>query len=123
MHKSWIGWHVRLKAHKKAMASKPKDEDLAAEVGGIGRAGLNHWLNGTRPPTINDFFALCDVLNADPKEILFGADGGKKVASTEKDDPLLPLSDYERGVIEALREVRARTIAPQRKKATVRKIR
>lgn len=38
----------------------------------VGRAQVNHWLNGRRHPKLFEFFALCQVLGADPGEVLFG---------------------------------------------------
>lgn len=79
MTKFWRTWPERLKARKGGKV----DADIAAEVSELlarefgeeysrGRGSVNHWLNGTRPPTLPQFFALCEVIGADPQEILFG---------------------------------------------------
>jgi hypothetical protein len=75
----WKSWHQRLKRAKGRMA----DADIAAAVEeilqqtvrpnySIKRAVVNHWLNGRRIPTLSEFFALCQVVGADPGEVLFG---------------------------------------------------
>lgn len=38
----------------------------------LSRGQVNHWLNGRRHPRLFEFFALCEVLGADPGEVLFG---------------------------------------------------
>lgn len=38
----------------------------------VSRGQVNHWLNGRRDPRLFEFFALCQVVGADPGEVLFG---------------------------------------------------
>lgn len=38
----------------------------------VSRGQVNHWLNGRRDPRLFEFFALCQVIGADPGEVLFG---------------------------------------------------
>lgn len=69
----WSDWHIRLKAAAKA---KGKTDALLADelqAYGIeaGRAAVNHWLNNKRPIALNAFFAICELLEVDPAEILF----------------------------------------------------
>lgn len=79
MTRFWQKWPERLKARK----GDKVDADLAEAVSEIlqrefaedysrGRGAVNHWLNGTREPTLRQFFALCEAIGADPQEILFG---------------------------------------------------
>lgn len=61
----------------KREAGSPVDEDTAAAVNELQsrsaeRGQVNHWINGKREPTINQFMALCEVLQVDPHATLRG---------------------------------------------------
>lgn len=60
-----------------------------------GRAQVNHFFNGKREPTINQFFLLCSIMEADPKVILFDVVGEWKQASQEVDGPPDQLVHFE----------------------------
>lgn len=67
-------WTARAQAKKKDL--RLTDGDLAARLAERGfdvtRGAVNHWLNGKRPITLDAFFALCEILGADPGDLLFG---------------------------------------------------
>ncbi len=102
MSAKWTTWHERAKAHKKAMASRPVDIEIAAELG-VSRAAVNHWFNGKRTPTLREFFALCDVLGADPQEILFGEHSQENSVPQQPGHGAYHVSPTERDLIETLR--------------------
>ena len=60
----WTDCNARLKAVQKA--KKLTHVEIAAILQERGfstkRAAVGHWLNGIRPPTLPQFFALCDLL-------------------------------------------------------------
>lgn len=71
----WLGWHRR--AEKAKRDAKKSDADIAADLYEIlgyelSRPLVNAWFKGRRIPDLNEFMALCQVLGADPGEILFG---------------------------------------------------
>lgn len=70
---TWNEWPKRAKAAK---GRKP-DAEIAADVTErvgyeVGRALVNHWLNGRRDPSVSELMALCESIGADPGAILFG---------------------------------------------------
>lgn len=76
----WKSWHSRMKS----MLGRMPHVELAALVEEtvrhnenlpdyhVSRGQVNHWLNGRRHPRLFEFFALCQVVGADPGEVLFG---------------------------------------------------
>lgn len=75
----WKSWHSRLKAMKGRMPdveiASAVEETLQATVRAdysVKRGLVNHWLNGRRSPNLEEFFALCQAIGADPGEVLFG---------------------------------------------------
>lgn len=76
----WKTWHARLKT----MVGRTVQVELAAAVEEtvrlnerrpdyhVSRGQVGHWLNGKRDPRLFEFFALCQVVGADPGEVLFG---------------------------------------------------
>jgi transcriptional regulator with XRE-family HTH domain len=66
-------WTARAQAKKKDL--RLTDGDLAVRLGERGfevtRGAVNHWLNNKRPITLDAFFALCEILGADPGHLLF----------------------------------------------------
>lgn len=64
----------KLKAAKKL--SGKVDADIMAAVNeavprSAKRQQVNHWFTGRREPTVQQFLAVCDEVNADPRHILF----------------------------------------------------
>ncbi len=136
MKPEWQNWHERAKATKemaKAAGRPLSDVDVAASVSElleaagqkpVKRALVNHWLNGRRIPSLVEFFALCHVLQMDPRQVLFGDTGtyshdaaGKPTAAPPPfRDPILDdldsLLEEDREVIRS--KVRARAIKQKR---------
>lgn len=78
MTTDWRTWARRAQlARKEASLSQA---DVAAAVSeilelqgleGVGRQLVSHWETGRRTPDMNQFFALCQAIGADPGVILF----------------------------------------------------
>lgn len=66
---TWDEWRARAREWKKH--NRIVDADIA-ELVGVKRATVNHWLTGKREPGLRDFFNLCEAMGADPGAILFG---------------------------------------------------
>lgn len=75
MHRlpAWRTWHVRLSQHldEHKEAAGVVDADIADKIG-VSRASITHWKAGRRTPQLDNFFALCEAIDADPEFILFG---------------------------------------------------
>ena len=71
----WGKWHVRLREKKRQSKNTDAGIAMALQERGfdVGRAAVNHWLNNQRPIGLEEFFAVCEILGADPGEILFEA--------------------------------------------------
>lgn len=67
--KNWQLWGRRFRAH-----CQEKDISLAQVAERIGKAEptVRSWTNGTRMAGLDDFFALCHAVDADPSFVLFG---------------------------------------------------
>lgn len=83
----WKKWRFRA-LEAKAQCSKT-DADLAEAISELtprkaGRAQVNHWFNGKRQPTLEQFMVLCSELNADPMYILFNVAAPKSPAKPAK---------------------------------------
>lgn len=65
----WEGWGTRLKAHMKGR--KVTQDDIAEHMG-VSQGAVAHWLKGRREVNLKDFFRVCEFVQADPQEILFG---------------------------------------------------
>jgi hypothetical protein len=75
--KSWPSWRDRAKAWKAGLGRF--DEDLAAELtelraekgkNPVARGTLNSWIN-KRDLNLSDFMELCEIMDADPRYLLF----------------------------------------------------
>lgn len=62
-------WRERAKQWIKS--KKLTHQWIAAEME-RSRATIGHWLSGHNKINLDEFFTLCDVIKADPQEILFG---------------------------------------------------
>lgn len=83
----WGKWHLRLREKKRQ--AKQTDANISSELQqrgfDVGRATVNHWLHDRRPVGLKEFFALCEILGADPGEILFEAPVLPRVVTNFKD--------------------------------------
>ena len=79
---AWKTWRARAKALKRGKT----DAEIAASVSellgrDVSRPLVNHWLNGTRETSVEELFALCAAIEADPLDVLFGPErAGAQVA-------------------------------------------
>lgn len=75
----WTDWGKRYRA-----VCQEKEVSLAQVAEKIGRAEptVRSWTNGTRMAGLDDFFALCDAIGADPSYVLFGV---FSISQEEKD--------------------------------------
>jgi hypothetical protein len=73
----WKAWTDRYRAH---MTEVGLTQDKIAEEMGrrlrkdqkpFTQGAVGHWLSGKRPITLNQFFVLCEIAEADPMLILF----------------------------------------------------
>lgn len=66
---SWKKWGERVRAH---MQDKRLRTVKVAHKLKMSEPGLRSWLNGNREINLSDFFRLCDAIEADCQQILFG---------------------------------------------------
>lgn len=74
---AWKTWRARAKALKRGKT----DAEIAASVSellgrDVSRPLVNHWFNGTRETSVEELFALCAAIDADPIDVLFGHETG-----------------------------------------------
>lgn len=96
----WRHWGARLKLH---MKERGISQEAVAEKMDMTQGGFSHWVNGRREVNLGDFFRVCEIVRADPRDILFG-----------ETDTSMVLSDLQRLLSEnpALRGMVARPRAP-----------
>lgn len=78
---AWKTWRARAKALKRGKT----DAEIAASVSellgrDVSRPLVNHWFNGTRETSVEELFALCAAIEADPIDVLFGGESAPQVA-------------------------------------------
>lgn len=67
----WLNWGVRFRRAMRLKGSSLRK--LSTLPDAVAKeAGLRHYTNNTRSPTLADFFKLCEQIESDPREILFG---------------------------------------------------
>lgn len=74
-------WGAKFRAAIKAKEIRPAS---LAEKLDISDAGLRHWLNGTRPPTLWQFFTLCELAGVNPQAILFDPPSESDLAAARR---------------------------------------
>lgn len=116
---NWSDWPSRAKALK-AEGQKKDDAEISVLVSeileasgreAVGRGAVNHWLTGKRVPNVFQYFALCQVLECDPKSLLTGdekapdsAEQSTSVASRPAVQPSA-ITETERALIEDFRRL------------------
>lgn len=70
---AWRNWHVRFRQHLDDYKAEHGlvDAEVAERIG-VSRAAITHWKAGRRTPELDNFFAACEAMKADPEYILFG---------------------------------------------------
>lgn len=68
----WKSWGQRIRVHMREKKLRPVNVAASLEMSD---SALRSWLNGTRQINLSDFFRLCDVVKADPRQMLFGSPG------------------------------------------------
>jgi hypothetical protein len=71
----WGKWADRLRERKRQGRHTDESIAIAMQERGfdVGRGLVNHWWHKRRPIGLEEFFAVCEILGADPGEILFEA--------------------------------------------------